>query len=98
MQRKRRKGNRNGNVNENSWGRGDATPPTGRGRRRRRLEPKGPASRGAGNGRSPCGGDYGVVTKLLYANIVLCTSGIKDFVYQRAEGELINRIFNATSA
>ena len=30
--------------------------------------------------------------------IVLCTSGIKDFVYQRAEGELINRIFNATSA
>ena len=25
-------------------------------------------------------------------------SGIKDFVYQRAEGELINRIFNATSA
>ena len=29
--------------------------------------------------------------------IVLCTSGIKDFVYQRAEGELINRIFNATS-
>ena len=31
-------------------------------------------------------------------NIVLCTSGIKDFVYQRAEGELINRIFNATSA
>ena len=31
-------------------------------------------------------------------NIVLCMSGIKDFVYQRAEGELINRIFNATSA
>ena len=30
--------------------------------------------------------------------IVLCTSGIKDFVYQRAEGELINKIFNATSA
>ena len=30
--------------------------------------------------------------------IVLCMSGIKDFVYQRAEGELINRIFNATSA
>ena len=26
------------------------------------------------------------------------TSGIRDFVYQRAEGELINRIFNATSA
>ena len=33
-----------------------------------------------------------------FANIVLCTSGIKDFVYERAEGELINRIFNATSA
>ena len=33
-----------------------------------------------------------------YVIIVLCTSGIKDFVYQRAEGELINRIFNATSA
>ena len=30
--------------------------------------------------------------------IVLCTSGIKYFVYQRAEGELINRILNATSA
>ena len=30
--------------------------------------------------------------------IVLCTNGIKDFVYQRVEGELINRIFNATSA
>ena len=30
--------------------------------------------------------------------IVLCTSGIEDFVYQRAEGELINKIFNATSA
>ena len=34
----------------------------------------------------------------MHVNIVLCTSGIKDFVYQRAEGELINRIFNATSA
>ena len=30
--------------------------------------------------------------------IVLCTSGIKGFVYQRAEGKLINWIFNATSA
>ena len=30
--------------------------------------------------------------------IVLCTSRIKDFVDQRAKGELINRIFNATSA
>ena len=30
--------------------------------------------------------------------IVLCTSCIKYFVYQRAEGEFINRIFNATSA
>ena len=35
---------------------------------------------------------------LAWVNIVLCTSGIKDFVYQRAEDELINRIFNATSA
>ena len=35
---------------------------------------------------------------LLNVIIVLCTSGIEGFVYQRAEGELINRIFNATSA
>ena len=37
------------------------------------------------------------VTQLMII-IVLCTSGIQDFAYQRAEGELINRIFNATSA
>ena len=39
-----------------------------------------------------------LLTPLLLDIIVLCMSGIKDFVYQRAEGELINRIFNATSA
>ena len=31
-------------------------------------------------------------------NIVLCISGIKDSVYERAEGEFINGIFNVTSA
>ena len=32
------------------------------------------------------------------SNIVTCTSEIKDSVYERVEGEFINRIFHVTSA